>query len=135
LRRQPLALVLGACFLLVAPRGLVRRQLLANIVDLLVETFQFILARRKLRLQLRRSLLSFRRSHDGLTNVQHGYLAGAACTRCRLSTNGCRAQKAQGGRRSHSNHVSRIHCFLLIRPRPCLIPGGLCRRDWHATSY
>ena len=84
LLRQLLALRLRPGFLLVAPGRLVRGQLLPQIIDLLVERFQFILPRRKLRLQFRRSLFPFRRRDDGLSHVQNCDLSGA-CSRAGCS--------------------------------------------------
>ena len=89
---EPLPLGGYPRFLVVAPGGGVGSELLAQIVDLLVERLQFILLRGKLRLQFRGRLLPFRGRHDGLPDIDRAdFRATRRARRC-LPVDGCGAE-------------------------------------------
>ena len=79
-------------FLVVAPGGGVGSELLAQIVDLLVERLQIILLRGKLRLQFRGGLLPFRGRHNGLPDIDRADFRASRRARCSLPMDGCGAK-------------------------------------------
>src|SRR5208283_740732 len=116
LRRQTLALHLQPLLLLVAQGDRSRGEFLPHFVDLLVEVFQFVLPGRKLRLQFSGCLLAFGGGGNRQPYVDHSHFcpAGGARRRGPLRPDSRRSQQASNTQRSRANHVSRIHCILLV---------------------
>src|SRR5262249_32638148 len=125
-----------------------RLQALAQIVDLLVHRFDFVLARRKLRLQFGGCLLAFGRVHDCLANAQHTDLGrGGPGSSCGRALRPGRKSSNQGSGQKSRCSVHLIHCSLLILldavrppwaklafgqtclPLPCRVSRGIYKRE------
>jgi len=107
--RKPLTLLPEAGFFFLAQLVLAGLKTLLQIIDLLVEIFDFVLPRCELRLQLRGRQLALRSGNDGLANADDADLAccGRTSRGRRLRPGGCGAQNARGGEgNGTSQHIS-----------------------------
>ena len=107
--RKPLTLLPEAGFFFLAQLVLAGLKTLLQIIDLLVEIFDFVLPRCELRLQLRGRQLALRSGNDGLANADDADLAccGRTSRGRRLRPGGYGAQNARGGEgNGTSQHIS-----------------------------
>ena len=105
--RQPLALLSQAGFFFLTQLVRAGLKTLLQIIDLLVQILDLVLARSKLRLQLRGSQLALRRGNDGLANADNADLAYCGRTGrggC-LCPGGCGAQNTRGGKGSCTSQL------------------------------